>query len=64
MRIESKKSPHQTSTQQPAQGREYRAVPPDELKRQLGLNLIEAARGHAGYQLSGEPNVSLFRDRR
>ncbi len=60
MRIESKESPRQSVAQQPAQGRDSRAVSPDELKRQLGLNLIEATRDAFG----GEANVSLSRYRR
>ncbi len=60
MSIEGKESSYRSGAQQPAPSRECQTVPLDELKRQLGLSLIEAARA----QFGGEANVSPMGYRR
>jgi hypothetical protein len=57
---ENKESSRQAGATQSAQGPDCRTVPLDEVKRQLGLDLIEVARdrfGRVGY-------ASLMRYRR
>ena len=60
MSIDRKESPRQNDAGQPAEGRDCRNVPLDELKRQLGLNLIEATRDYFG----GDAYAPLARYRR
>jgi hypothetical protein len=61
MRIDIKDSRRQSGATQPAQKRDdCRALPLDELKRQLGLNLIEAARDQSG----NDAHASFFHNRR
>ncbi len=60
MRIEKTESLRQAYAEPPLKGCDCRTVPLDELRRQLGLNLIEAARD----QFGGNANVSLALYRR
>ncbi|HEX7644735.1 MAG TPA: hypothetical protein VF472_21230 [Burkholderiaceae bacterium] len=60
MSNDNKESSRQIDATQSAQKRDCRTVPFDELKRQLGLNLIEAARD----QFGSEAYASLMRYRR
>ena len=61
MRIDEKKSWRQTGVEPLAQKRgDDRTMLLDELKRQLGLDLIEAARDQSG----SDTYVSCFRSRR
>jgi hypothetical protein len=60
MSNENKESSRQAGATQSVQGQDCRTVSPDELKRQLGLNLIEAARD----QFGSEGYASLLRYRR
>ena len=60
MSKETKESTYQPGAAQSARGQECGPVPLDELKRQLGLNLIEAARD----QFGSEAYASMLHHRR
>lgn len=60
MSIDNKEPSHRIDATQAAQVQEWLTVPFEELRRQLGLNLIEAARS----QFGSETNAALMRYRR